>query len=200
MRKFLAWITGKKHGSNRLSFVLREHLEELNVRQILGINLASLAFAAAVVVPQTNAVWSAWEVTRDVPYVTISDGPTEADTQWPLKAFGVSQQFWIGHPGMDLTAPFATPVYPIADGTVESTGSLSWGYGNNVYIKNNGQLSSLYAHFSKILVKPGDKVTKNTQIGEVGATGWATGNHVHLEVYQNGVPINPEDALPEISQ
>jgi murein DD-endopeptidase MepM/ murein hydrolase activator NlpD len=177
---------------------LLKWLSSNNIRQILGVNLASLAFAVAIIVPQTNAVWSAWEVTRDVPMVTILNGPTEAGTRWPLTTFGISQSYWVGHPGVDLTAPFGSPVYPIAAGTVEWTSSISFGYGNHVFIKNSDQLQSLYAHFAKILVKPGDTVTKNTQIGLVGATGWATGNHVHLEVYQNGVPINPEDVLPEL--
>ena len=171
-----------------------------DIRQILGINLASLTFAVAIVVPQTSAVWSAWEVTRDVPMVTIANGPTEAGTRWPLTTFGLSQNFRVGHPGVDVTAPFGSPVYPIAAGTVEWISSLSYGYGNHVLIKNNNQLQSLYAHFAKILVKPGDTVTKTTKIGLVGATGWATGNHVHLEIYQNGVLVNPEDVLPEITQ
>lgn len=188
----------EKPRSNRVSREIRKRIEKLHFRQILGVNLASLAFAVAIVVPQTNAVWSAWEVARDVPMVTIPYGPAESETRWPLTTFGISQAFRRGHPGMDLTAPFGSPVYPVADGTVEWTSSQSFGYGNHVFIKNNDQLQSLYAHFEKILVNPGDTVTKTTQIGLVGATGWATGNHVHLEIYQNGVAINPEDVLPEI--
>ncbi len=186
--------------SNPLSRKIRSHIEKLPIRQFLGVNLASLAFAIAIVAPQTNAVWSTWEVTRDVPMVTIPYGPTESETRWPLTTFGISQNFRVGHPGLDLTAAFASPVYPITAGTVERTSFLSFGYGNHVFIKNTNQLQSLYAHLSKILVKPGDTVTKTTEIGLVGATGWATGNHVHLEVYQNGVPVNPEDVLPEITQ
>ena len=171
-----------------------------DLRQILGVNLAGLAFAVAIVAPQTSAALSAWEVTHDVPMVTIPYGPAESETRWPLTTLGISQKFRLSHPGMDLTAPYETPVYPIADGTVEWTQSLSYGYGNHVFIKNNDGLQSLYAHFSKILVRPGEAVTKTTQIGLVGATGWATGYHVHLEVYQNSVAINPEDVLPEITQ
>lgn len=183
-----------------MSREIRRRIEKLHIRQILGVNLAGLAFAVAIVVPQTSAAWSAWEVAHDVPMVTIPYGPAESGTRWPLTTFGISQTFRVGHPGMDLTAPYGTPVYPVADGTVEWTSSLSYGYGNHVFIRNNDQLQSLYAHFSKILVKAGDAVTKTTEIGLVGSTGWATGNHVHLEVYQNGVAINPEDVLPEITQ
>jgi len=198
MNKLYRWLSSDIHGSNRLSRALRRRIDRIHVRQFLGVNLAGLAFAVAIVVPQTSAAWSAWEVTRDVLMVTIPYGPTESETRWPLTMFGVSQGFRLGHPGMDLTAPLGSPVYPIADGTVEWTSSISFGYGNHVFIKNNNHLQSLYAHFSAILVKPGQNVTKTTQIGLVGATGWATGNHVHMEIYQNGIPINPEDVLPEL--
>ena|SRR5689334_16699725 len=196
---WLSWLLTPVRGSNRVSLWARKHLEKQGVKQILGVQLASLTFAFAILVPQTNATWSTWEATREVPYVTIADtGPTDYDTRWPLANFGVSQEFWGGHPAMDLTAPFGSPVYPIAAGTVLSTQSISWGYGNHVLIQHNNNLQSLYAHFSKITVTTGQKVTKTTKIGEVGATGWATGNHVHLEVYQNGVAINPIEILPEI--
>lgn len=184
--------------SNHWSQEIRSRIEKLHFRQFLGINLAGLAFAVAIVVPQTNDVWSAWAVSHDPPMVTIPYGPAESETRWPLTTFGISQIFRLGHPGMDLTAPYGTPVYPVADGTVEWTSYLSYGYGNHVFIKNNNQLQSLYAHLSKILVRPGEAVTKTTQIGLVGASGWATGYHVHFEVYQNGVPINPADVLPQI--
>lgn len=198
MKKLYRWLSSDIHGSNRLSRALRRRIDKIHVRQFLGVNLAGLAFAVAIVVPQTSAVWSAWEVARDVPMVTIPYGPTESETRWPLTTFGISQSFRGGHPGMDLTALLGTPVYPVADGTVAWTSFLSYGYGNHILINNNNQIQSLYAHLSKILVRPGEPVTKKTQIGQVGSTGWATGNHVHLEVYQNSVAINPEDILPEL--
>lgn len=198
MKKLFTWLAKKHRGSNYISFKIRRYVEKLNLKQLMGVNLAGLAFAMAITVPQTNLAVSQWEVTRDVPYVTITGGPTESETQWPLHAFGITTGFSFGHPGMDLTAPFGAPVYPIAAGTVAWTSSLSWGYGNHVFIKNTKGLQSLYAHLSKVLVKEGDAVTKTTKIGEVGATGWATGNHVHLEVYQNGIAINPLEVLPEV--
>jgi len=198
MKKLFIWLSKKHKGSNHISFWMRRHVEKLNLKQVLGVNLAGFAFAVAIVLPQTSLAVSAWEVTRDVPYVTIESGPTESETQWPLAAFGISQGFHLGHPGMDLTAPFGTPVYPIAAGTVSWTNSLSWGYGNHVFIQSASGLESLYGHLSKITVVAGEHVEKTTKIGEVGATGWATGNHVHLEVYDGGIAINPLDVLPEV--
>ncbi len=200
MKKLLKWLSSDVHGSNRLSHEIRSRIERLHFRQFVGVNLAGLAFAVAIVAPQTSAAVSAWEVSHDPPMVTIPYGPEESETRWPLTTFGISQNFRVGHPGMDLTAPLGTPVYPVADGTVAWTSFLSYGYGNHVFITSNNQLQSLYGHLSKILVRPGETVTKKTEIGLVGATGWATGNHVHLEVYQNGVAINPDEVLPEIKQ
>ena len=185
--------------SNPISFWVRRRLDSLDLKQVLGVNLAGLAFAVGVVLPQTSEAVSAWEVTHDVPEVTIV-GPAESVTRWPLASFGYSQGFSYGHPGADLTAPFGSTVYPIAAGTVEWTQSQSFGYGNHLFIKHNEHLQSLYAHFSALDVLPGDTVEKTTKIGEVGHTGWATGNHVHLEVYLDGVPINPREVLPAITQ
>src|SRR4030042_6090091 len=113
--------------SSPLSRKIRSYIEKLPIRQFLGVNLASLAFAIAIVAPQTNAVWSTWEVTRDVPMVTIPYGPTESETRWPLTTFGISQNFRVGHPGLDLTTSFGSPGSPLTAGTVERTSSLSFG-------------------------------------------------------------------------
>lgn len=198
MKKFMTWLTSKTQGSNSLSFWARIHVEKLPVKQVLGVNLAGLAFAFAVVIPQTNGYISAWEVSQESPTVTLVAGPTERGSQWPLTQFGISQGFRYGHPGMDLTAAYGSPVYPIEPGVVEWTSAISWGYGNHVFVKHDNNLQSLYAHFSKITVQPGQAVGKFTKIGEVGSSGWATGSHVHMEVFQNGVPINPMEILPEI--
>lgn len=198
MMKLVTWLSSSERGSNHVSLWARKRVDAVPMKQLLGINLAGLAFAVAVVVPQTSDIMSTWEVTRDVPQVTIVAGPTEFERQWPLANFGISQQFWVGHPGMDLTAPLGSPTHPIEAGTVAWIQASSFGYGNHVFIEHAHGLQSLYAHLSKITVTAGQKVDKNTKIGEVGATGWATGNHVHMEVYQDGAPTNPIEILPEI--
>ncbi len=198
MIKLLRWLSSSKRGSNHVSLWARKRVETVPVKQLLGINLAGLAFAVAIVIPQTSDIMSTWEVTRDVPQVSLVAGPTESERQWPLTSFGISQQFSVIHPGMDLTAPFGSPVYPVEAGTVAWIQSISWGYGNHIFIEHANGLQSLYAHLSKVTVTAGQKVSKTTKIGEVGATGWATGNHVHMEIYQDGVPTNPLEILPEV--
>ncbi|HNP89668.1 MAG TPA: M23 family metallopeptidase, partial [Candidatus Woesebacteria bacterium] len=56
---------------------------------------------------------------------------------------------------------------------------------------------SLYAHFSKIAVKEGQTVEKDTVIGFIGSTGWSTGPHLHLEIMENGQKINPKALFEE---
>ena len=118
--------------------------------------------------------------------------------QWPLTEFSISQEFSAYHPGMDLTDPIDTPIHPIADGVVTWTRYIPYGYGNHVLITHNDGVQSLYAHMSQIAVHEGQLVKKNSLIGFIGVTGWSTGSHLHLEVYQDGVATNPIEVLPEI--
>ncbi len=94
------------------------------------------------------------------------------------------------HTGVDITAPKGTPVYATADGVVanENPGS---GYGLCIVINHGYSYKSLYAHLSKKAVKPGQKVKRGQLIGYVGATGLASGSHLHYEVIKNGQRVNP---------
>jgi murein DD-endopeptidase MepM/ murein hydrolase activator NlpD len=74
----------------------------------------------------------------------------------------------------------------------------SWqgGYGNAVVIDHTGGMATLYAHQSRIAVVPGQVVNAGDVIGYVGATGYATGPHLHFEVRLDGNPVNPISFLP----
>ena len=186
-------------GANPISWWLRKRLEKLSIRQIVGVNLAGFAFFSGIIIPQARDMMGSWEVSTiqpNQPVITVV--PTESTYQWPLSQFVLTQQFSYFHPGMDLATSKGTPIYPVGDGKVVWINSYSWGYGNHVLISNGTSVQSLYAHMTRILVKPGDVVTKQTEIGEVGATGWATGNHLHFEIYQDGTPVNPLEVLPEL--
>ena len=94
------------------------------------------------------------------------------------------------HSGLDLAAPRGTPVYPAAGGTVVHCGYQS-GYGKIVEVRHTGTMRTRYAHLHQIKVKHGQSIDASTMIGTVGATGRATGNHLHYEVIKNGQHINP---------
>ena len=94
------------------------------------------------------------------------------------------------HTGVDFAAPVGTPIFAAAGGVVEAADRHPE-YGNLVRIDHGNGLSTWYAHTSRFLVKAGDIVRKGQQIALVGATGRATGPHLHFEVRVNGTPQNP---------
>lgn len=94
------------------------------------------------------------------------------------------------HRGIDYAAPIGTPVYAAGDGRIVQSG-FSESNGNFVVIQHNGTYATKYLHLSKRNVKAGDHVRQHQVIGAVGATGWATGPHLHYEFLVNGVHTNP---------
>ncbi len=99
----------------------------------------------------------------------------------------------IAHKGIDLGCDRGTPVYATGDAVVESTdqGQARRGYGKQVLLNHEFGYKTRYAHLSKILVKPGEKVTRGQIIAETGNTGGSTAPHLHYEVIHKGTPVNP---------
>ena len=98
------------------------------------------------------------------------------------------------HEGIDIGAPYGTPVKAAANGIVNFAGSAG-GYGNAIYIDNGTiegkRVSSRYGHLNRYIVASGTKVTQGQTIGYVGSTGKSTGPHLHFEVRENGKAVNP---------
>jgi murein DD-endopeptidase MepM/ murein hydrolase activator NlpD len=99
---------------------------------------------------------------------------------------------WRAHRGIDYAAPAGTPVRATADGTVTSADRNN-GYGNVIELRHHGAYTTLYAHLSRFApqVKPGARVQQGEIIGYVGATGWATGPHLHYEFRINDEARDP---------
>jgi murein DD-endopeptidase MepM/ murein hydrolase activator NlpD len=97
---------------------------------------------------------------------------------------------WQQHTGVDYAAPTGTAVRSVGDGVVESAGQAG-GYGNMVVVRHGNGNTTLYAHLSKIYVRAGQSVAQGQDIGAVGATGSATGPHLHFEFRVNGVHKDP---------
>lgn len=96
------------------------------------------------------------------------------------------------HNGVDYAAPSGTPIHATADGTIAFIGAQR-GYGNVIIVQHHGKYSTLYAHqrsFAKGL-KKGSKVEQGQLIGYVGATGWATGPHLHYEFRIGDKHVDP---------
>jgi murein DD-endopeptidase MepM/ murein hydrolase activator NlpD len=94
------------------------------------------------------------------------------------------------HTGVDIIAGSGTAVMAAAGGVVSFVGGMSE-YGNVVEVDHDNGLTSRYAHLSRSLVKVGDVVMKGQLIAQVGATGRTTGPHLHFEVREKGIPLNP---------
>lgn len=107
-------------------------------------------------------------------------------------------QEWKAHLGVDYGAPTGTPVRTVGDGVVEFAGVQN-GFGNVVIVDHGKSEETVYAHLSRIDVKAGEKVLQGENIGAVGATGWATGPHLHFEFRVNGVHRDPVLVAQETS-
>ena len=126
--------------------------------------------------------------------IAVADG----ELCWPLPGhtyischFGEVDAFGnTGHRGTDIPAPEGTPILAAHSGTVLVSG---WNdsYGNQVLQDNGAGLSTRYAHMTQTAVTAGEAVTAGQVIGYVGSTGDSTGFHLHFEVMQNGVRMNP---------
>ena len=99
-------------------------------------------------------------------------------------------QNWRAHHGVDYSAPQGTPVQAVGGGIVEFAGRQS-GYGNMVQLQHDNGKSTVYAHLSQIDVQKDQRVAQGQRIGAVGATGWATGPHLHFELRINGEYQDP---------
>jgi murein DD-endopeptidase MepM/ murein hydrolase activator NlpD len=104
------------------------------------------------------------------------------------------------HRGLDLRSPMGTPVRATAAGIVRISKMYRL-HGGTIGIDHGQGVTSLYIHMSKLAVPEGTQVRQGDVVGYVGATGFATGPHLHWQISVNGVPVNPDewlgDAAPE---
>lgn len=95
------------------------------------------------------------------------------------------------HGGLDIGANTGTPIKAVADGTVTFSGVYG-GYGNLVIISHGNGVETYYGHCNELYVSEGQSVKAGDVIAAVGSTGYATGPHLHLEIRENGVQLDPE--------
>jgi murein DD-endopeptidase MepM/ murein hydrolase activator NlpD len=121
------------------------------------------------------------------PSGVIGSRPTPSG--WPVTG-RITQEPHAGHIAFDIAVPVGTPIKTTMDGKVVYAGWNNQGYGNLVIVEN-GPYRTYYAHLSSIPVSVGDQVSAGTVIGLSGNTGNSTGPHLHYEIRQNKVVINP---------
>jgi murein DD-endopeptidase MepM/ murein hydrolase activator NlpD len=123
---------------------------------------------------------------------------------WPVAGGGtVTQRFHAGHGGLDIAAPWGTPIVAAADGVVVYRGWRDDRGGNEVWIKHGPNLYTLYAHLAGFAVRRGQFVRQGDVIAAMGSTGYSTGSHLHFTVAIAPMPdwdANQRDPLPLLAR
>jgi murein DD-endopeptidase MepM/ murein hydrolase activator NlpD len=194
----------------QLSQVDSLRVELLNL-QALGLQLKGML--GVRLTPQDSVLLASLSPTAKSPSIRRAEedggvGPEEQrlmleamPSMWPLKGY-VTREFYVTggekspryHPGMDIAAPRNTPVYAAADGIVDVS-RFDETYGWVVEIDHGYGIRSVYGHSTRNLVSVGDRVARGKTIAFVGSTGKSTAPHLHFEVRENGVPVDPRKYL-----
>lgn len=109
---------------------------------------------------------------------------------WPAGGV-ITQYFSWYHGGDDIAAPSGTPIVAADSGRITTVQYLNYGYGYNIIVDHGNGYRTLYAHLSRIDVTEGQSVARGERIGLMGSTGRSTGPHLHFEIFQGGVRVNP---------
>lgn len=113
---------------------------------------------------------------------------------WITSYFGQRMSPWAGrlkmHEGLDVGAPYGTPVHAPADGIITYSGEKA-GFGKFVQIDHGYGIETIYAHNQSLHVRSGQKIKRGSLLAAVGNTGHSTGPHLHYEVRVNGIAVDP---------
>jgi murein DD-endopeptidase MepM/ murein hydrolase activator NlpD len=157
-----------------------------------------LAIGQTVIVPDgVRPEEVQWSPVARVRQITPDAGTVVASGAfiWPAQG-SITQNFVWYHKGLDIANRASPPVLAADAGEVVVAGwPDGYGYGNRVVIDHGNGTRTLYAHLSRVYVNVGQSVNRGDAIGQMGSTGRSTGIHLHFEVLQNGVQINPLNVL-----
>jgi murein DD-endopeptidase MepM/ murein hydrolase activator NlpD len=179
---------------NRISRIFRHIFERNLVKPIIASNVGLLVLASSFL-PVSSATVEFDVAEERVITQQIAQIKTEHSIQFPTDNQYVNQYYGWFHPGIDFEGDTGDSIKPVMPGVVMDVQYSRIGYGNAVIIQNGDAMTSLYAHLSKIMVEPDQKVSLDTIVGEVGSTGRSTGDHLHLEIRSGTTPVNPLSIL-----
>jgi murein DD-endopeptidase MepM/ murein hydrolase activator NlpD len=173
----------------------RQIFEFKRIKQAVGSLMVVSVLAMAVLPASLSTVQANFEANQAQVEIDLAALTTEQSVRLPMETFKFSQGFSFFHPGIDLATAKGTPVYPIMEGYIEQVEESRWGYGNHVYINHGNGFRSLYAHLAQIEVKKDEFVNRDSIVGLVGSSGWSSGPHLHLQIWEGEKLINPRTFL-----
>lgn len=190
-------VIRRKYRSGTLIGKVARHVSEhKSAKKFFATNLSALVIVGTLLPSTGTSVQASNGQVSDYSIIqTQNTLKTERSIQYPLESYKINQGYGLFHPGLDLGAEVGSIIKPVKAGTVIEADFTTDGYGNTVLIDHGSGLTSRYAHMSTIKVSNGEKVTTDVVIGKVGLTGHTTGPHLHLEIRQNGIPLNPSLVL-----
>ena len=193
-RVFLPARRPGRPGSHPISKVFTRAFENKKTKRFVGAGLAAFVMLFGVMgnILAANEIAAVDETLIAVPVEPIV---TVVSLTIPLQGV-LGQGYHAFHRAIDILAPIGTEIKPIAKGKVIEVSLGRIGWGNNVLVEHDSGLRSRYAHLDKIKVVEGEEINQELVLGTVGMTGWTSGPHLHLEIYQNGKAIDPASVLP----
>ncbi len=174
-----------------LGKLLQGKIQEVDQKEVES-NIVSLNKMIAERIESLNEIADYVNEQRSIYWATPNIWPVEGRI---TSFFGSRAHPWAEgiqdfHPGLDIAAEFGTPVRATASGVVKIS-QWQGGYGKLVAIDHGHNFVTLYAHNSRLAVNPGEQVRRGQVIAYLGATGAATGPHLHYEVRIDGKSVNP---------
>jgi len=172
-----------------------------------------VAVAAVLALPVVLAVAVLASVPGAAP-ASNATGPGQAALTRPMPNWVVTQPYGCTgfglepargrcahfHFGIDLAAPAGTPVSAVMAGQSEvfAPAGSGGGYGLHVVVHHGGGVETMYAHLGDVAIASGDIVAAGTVVGHEGSTGMSTGPHLHFEVREAGIAVDPIEVFPGI--
>ncbi|KKW10185.1 MAG: Peptidase M23 [Microgenomates group bacterium GW2011_GWC1_49_7] len=183
----------KRVHSNRVSSFFRNAFEHKLARKAVSASLTLLVMSFGLM---SNLLASESQA-ADAALISQPENQLVTQTTLDKPLDGrLAQGFHGWHRGIDLLAPLGPPIQPISEGVVSEVSLGRLGWGNTIVVDHGNGLKSRYAHMKEVRVIEGDQISKDQALGTVGMTGWTTGPHLHLEIYQNGRAVDPAAILP----
>lgn len=183
--------------------LVRLQAMSIQIKRMLGLDLSqedSVLVASLSPSVKSPAIWED-EDEGGVGSVEQKQMLRAIPTLWPVKGYITREFRTTGgekssdyHPGIDIAAKENTPIQACAEGIVV-TDSWDETYGNMIVIDHGFGIYTLYGHNSRNLVKEGDRVARGQTIAFVGNTGSSTAPHLHFEIRENGIPVDPRAYL-----